>query len=136
MKFTRLLILFLFFPLFACQPLSELATASDDYTFTRFGKTLFKRYGFVTMKEIHLDKTMLLGHKVVVEGEVLELGRYKTYMVVSDNTARMLVVLSGVPSSMGLDEKIVGKRIKILGHIEDGKKGLPFVQASALQFMR
>ena len=118
-----------------CSELSKVGTSADVRLFDRFGWTIFSNPGLVTMKEIHLDKGLLGGQSVVIEGDVVELGKYNTHMVVSDNTARMLVVLTDVYWSLKLNEQIVGKKVKILGSVEDGKKGLPFVFARSFKIL-
>ena len=119
----------------SCDALQRTVQDVDLAAFESFGGTLFADPALVTMKEIHLDKGALVDQRIVIEGDVVEIGKYKTYMVVSDNTARMLVVLTEIYGGVPIDDKMVGRKIRLLGTVEDGKKGLPFMQAKALALL-
>jgi len=108
----------------------------DHRSFRWFGGTIFSEPGQVTMKEIHLDSGNLLGHEVIVEGTVVKRGEYFTHLIISDETARMLVVLTNMDLSEELLKKHSPKMLRVLGTVERGKKGLPFVLARALNPMQ
>lgn len=100
--------------------------------FRGFGGTLFSTPSKVSMKEVHLDNGTLLGAEIIVEGEVVNTGKYTTHLVLNDETARMLVVLTGIADAdLTLKDK-KPKMLRILGTVERGKKGFPFIQAKAL----
>ena len=63
----------------------------------------------------------------------MEIGSYQTYMVLSDNTARMLVVLTEIDfyDLIG-EENLQGEEVKILGMVDYGKKGLPYILAKSI----
>ena len=104
----------------------------DHFSFCKWGTTIFTDPQQVSLKEIHLDTGNLLGRTIVIEGKLQDIGKHLTHIVVDDNTARMLVVLTHMRSA---EEKIGNtppKMVKILGVVERGKKGLPYVSAIAI----
>ena len=104
----------------------------DQLSFSNWGTTIFSDPKQVSIKEIHLDTGGLLGRKIIIEGDLIDVGKYYTHIVVSDQSARMLVVLTKMRSP---DEKIgpvPPKVLKVFGTIERGKKGLPYVSAIAI----
>ena len=103
----------------------------DLKSFSWMGTTFFSDPPQVSMKEVHLESTLLLGRDVIVQGKVVELGDFSTYIVVADNSARMLVVLTEL-GEMQLKAGDVGRtEVKVLGSVNNGKKGLPYIQARA-----
>ena len=120
--------------LVGCEKMDDLPRQIDQISFHLLGGTVFSVPDQVTMKEIHLDKGLMAGRDVVVEGQVVELGRFTTYMIMADETARMLVVLSDTDSEEWIEEsqRQTRQKVKILGTIENGKKGLPYIQAKAV----
>ena len=117
----------------SCNKFNNTSEIVDLFTFNLVGGTIFSSPSQVTMKEIHLDKGILLGQEVVIEGKIVEVGRYNTYMVMTDKTARMLVVLTNlnVLEFFGNDE-YNRRSVKILGVIDYGNKGLPYVLAKGI----
>lgn len=131
MKFFQVLVVLLVLS-GGCGRVEDFYGAVDSLVFRSIGGTVFSKPDQVTLKEIHLDKGALVGQDVMVEGQVIETGRYDTYMVMSDTTARMLVVLTDVDDTMRVlskDVKVTKTPVKIIGTVEYGKKGLPFIQA-------
>ena len=126
----KLLTLCLFSALFTSC--SDWSHCIDEALFVRMGGTLFSNPNVVSMKEIHLDNGALLGREVVIQGGVVKTGEHMTHLVLSDQSARMLVVLSRVPNADSLlqDEKL--KNLRILGTVERGKKGLPLIMARVI----
>lgn len=120
----------------ACSRPEQVWRYVDDLVFSSVGSTVFFKPEQVTMKKIHLDKGALVGQNVMVEGHVIRTGRYDTYMVMSDDTARMLVVLTDVDNKMSVltrDIKSGRFPVRVIGTVEYGKKGLPFIQARNLR---
>jgi hypothetical protein len=104
----------------------------DGLAFKTFGTTLLSNAKMVSLKEIHLDSGSLLGQPVILEGVILDIGKYATHLVITDQSARMLVTLTALASEGIPDEGRASTSIRILGTVERGKKGLPFVSAIAL----
>ena len=117
----------------ACKQSNQLKKYIDYQSFEMVGGTLFSAPSQVTMKEIHLDKGLLFGQEVMLKGTIMEIGSYQTYMVLSDNTARMLVVLTDLDFYDKIcEENLKGEEVKILGVVDYGKKGLPYILAKSI----
>jgi hypothetical protein len=84
------------------------------------------------MKEILLDTGALQGREVIVEGEVLTIGKYGTFLILADKTGRLLVELTQIDPPLVMDRGFFPKRVRILGSIERGHKGLPLLVARAI----
>lgn len=101
----------------------------DLALFRSFGGTVFTSPHQATAKELHLDSGTLQGKLIIVQGEILEIGHHGTHVILSDSSATMLVVTT----LFGLEEndlaKWKGRTLRVLGTLERGKKGLPFVLA-------
>lgn len=105
----------------------------DQLSFGQWGKTFFSDPQQVSLKEIHLDTGNLLGRTIIVEGTLVEVGKHHTHIVVSDSTARMLVVLTKMRSPEKQIGESTSESISILGTVERGKKGLPYIAAIAVR---
>lgn len=97
------------------------------------GGTLFLEPTLVTTKEIHFDAGRLLGATVLLSAAVEELGKHDTYIVVSDGSGRMLVVLTNLEDSGFVKNDLKEKKVEILGTVERGKKGLPYILARSVK---
>ncbi len=118
----------------SCNKIENITEFFDTTSFEYTGGTLFKNPKRMTMKQIHLEKDGLVGKEVIVEGNILELGRFLTYAVLSDHTARMLIVLTDVDSKDTLNQPTSNANtLRILGSVENGKKGLPYILVKALK---
>ena len=119
-----------------CNRFEDLPRYTDALSFTWFGFTVFNPAEAVSLKELHFDKGSLLGHDVIVEGKLVEIGKFATYVIISDATARMLVILSEIDRPLPFltlgEEQSKPLSVRILGSVENGKKGLPFLQAKAI----
>lgn len=108
----------------------------DHKSFELVGGTLFTNPDLLTMKEIHLDNGTLTGREIIVEGKVAEVSPHGTYLVLVDDTARMLVVLTDMESGGPLVQLEKPKTLRVLGTVESGKKGLPQIRAHALNLLK
>lgn len=104
----------------------------DSLLFQETGSTIFINPIEPTMKEIHLDLSTMRGKEVVLKGRISEISEHLTYMVISDDNARMLVVLTGIQDSVLKRHRDQSSIVRVLGTIESGQKGLPFIMARAL----
>ena len=68
----------------------------------------------------------------MISGDVVEVSEHFTYMVIRDEQARMLVVLTGLESAGPTLRRMNPKSVRILGVVESGQKGLPYVIARSL----
>ncbi len=116
-----------------CNAGESIADSIDQLTFGWWGGTLFSSPNQVTMKEIHLDNGGLLGRSVIIEGSIVSVGKHYSHIVVADETARIMIVLTNLPDAEQTLKRFSQENIRILGSVERGKKGLPFVLAKSLQ---
>ena len=107
----------------------------DRQIFGKFGITVFASPTVISMKEVHLDSGALAGRQVVVEGTIVELGEHGTFMVVADDSARMMVVLTQMPTPVWFSEVHLKKQIRVLGTFESGRRGLPLIYARAIRWI-
>jgi hypothetical protein len=118
--------------IFACSACNNFSERVDRLAFESFGGTLLSSPKEVTVKEIHLDNGKLLGKKVIVQAAVVEVGEHATHLVVADSAARLLIVTTMLTNAPELLEKANPKSFRVLGTVERGKKGLPYVLAKAI----
>lgn len=128
----RLLLLALMIFLPACIDREVFIAFSDRFLFQHFGTTVFVNPSQLTMKEIHLDSASLRGKQVVISGKVVEVSDHFTYMVIGDDQARMLVVLTGLDSAGPTLRRAMPKSVRVLGVVENGQKGLPYLMARSV----
>lgn len=115
-----------------CWNGSNVSMVVDEWLFREAGGTIFSSPEKLTLKEVHLDNGTLVGRQVIVEGIVEEVNPLGTFLVISDNSARLLVVLTDVANILGVLPKKTDS-LQVFGSIESGKKGLPFLKAVALR---
>lgn len=119
-----------------CIKQEVVVAAADRLLFQHLGVTIFGNPGQLTMKEIHLDGAALRGKEVIIEGKVTEVSENFTYMVIADDQARMLVVLTGIESAGPSLRRDTPRGIRVLGVVESGQKGLPYVMARSLNVVQ
>lgn len=120
------------FSLSGCYNPAQLPGLVDRWSFLRMGGTLFGHPEALTLKEIHLDTGTLTGREVIVEGEVTAVSEHGTYLVLKDDMARMLVVLTDMEAAAPLLTEAKPKILKVMGTVETGVKGLPYIRARSL----
>lgn len=122
----------LFLLLTGCWSGRSLPEAIDDFSFNLTGGTVFSDPSQVTTKELHFDTGHLLGKEIILEGQIVSTGKYFTHLVLNDDSGRMLVVLTHLEKAEDLLKKKDLYAVKVLGTVERGKKGLPYVLARSL----
>jgi len=124
----------------SCHSNLSISESIDSYLFEFFGGTLFEKPSKISLKEIHLDDGRLQGKKIVVEGAVSSIGDHYSYVIITDKSARMLVLLNRILDAdkiLNEDQKIGdGKQLRVLGTIYKGKKGLPYISAISLNLTK
>ena len=115
-----------------CYDKLTLTEFVDKKSFEITGATIFSQPGQITTKEIHFDSGNLLGREVVIEGNIVKTGKFYTHLVLTDESGRMLVVLTKIEDAEDVLKVSNPEKIKVLGTIERGKKGLPYVLAKSL----
>lgn len=130
----RFIFLLLVMPvLSSCDSYQTWVTRVDNLSFDTVGGTIFSSPVQVTTKELHFDIGKMIGRRVILEGQVISLDDQGTHMVLDDEFGRMLVVLT----SYIQNEKLqigADSRIKVLGSVARGKKGLPVIVAQSLNY--
>ena len=115
---------------------SNWSTTMDESYFEWFGATLFSKPTVTTTKKIRFDSSLMLGKQVVIEGPIVEISDHFTYMVIADKTARMLINLTEIPEAKHFFDSRKPRILKVLGTVESGKKGLPFIMAQSMSIVR
>lgn len=87
----------------------------------------------ITAKELHLDSGKLTNVPVVVEGQILATGDQFTHLLLSDDSGRILVQLTQLPEIEDYFRRFKPSRIKVIGILERGKKGLPYLVADTVK---
>ncbi len=121
------------FILSGCSGWVPLSSRLDAVFFGLVGGTVFSDPYKVTTKQLHFDTGELFGKDVIFEGFVTEKGELSTYVVVRDEDGRMLVVLSQVDDAYKTLDRGDVNYIRVLGRLERGKKGLPYILAKAIR---
>lgn len=117
----------------SCQKIQDLKDDIDIRSFSWTGGTVFGEPFQVTTKQLHFDTGDLFGKDVILEGDILERGESSTHLVMADPDGRILVVLTSVDESYQILGEPSVNRVKILGRLERGKKGLPYLLAKAVR---
>ena len=118
-----------------CSPDHFVSRFADSVAFRVVGVAPVADVDTLTLKEIHLDNGGLTGRQVIVKGAVVSRSKHGTHLVMTDETARLLVVLTDLkPMQPNMREHDV-EVVSIMGTVESGKKGLPFLKASAVHLM-
>lgn len=117
----------------SCKKIQALKDDLDETSFAWTGGTVFGEPFQVTTKQLHFDTGDLFGKDVILEGDILDRGELSTHLVMADQDGRILVVLTGVDESYRILAKDSVNHVKILGRLERGKKGLPYLLAKAVR---
>lgn len=105
----------------------------DNWMFESFGGTIFTNPTRVTLKKIHLDNSDLIGKNLIVSGKVEKIGEYGTYVIISADSVKLLVVLTNISFVEKWLEENKPQSINVLGQLDIVRKGYPLFIASALQ---
>lgn len=115
-----------------CFEMGDAQSYVDRAMFRRIGGTMFSTPDLISMKEIHLETVATKGKELILEGQVADVGQHGTYLVLKDENARMLVVLTDVVDASDIVKKDAHQTMKVWGTLETGKKGLPYLMAKSL----
>lgn len=117
----------------SCTPLERAEEGLDRWSFGLTGGTVFSEPYQVTTKQLHFDTGTLFGKDVVLEGNIEKKGEAGTHLVLSDAEGRILVVMTQLESSFIDLEGSAARSLRVLGRLERGKKGLPYLLAKAVK---
>ena len=118
--------------LMGCRDAGGWRVSVDRALFAWLGRPVLSTPIEATLKEVHLDDGHLGGRDLLVEGKVLEVSEHGTFLVLSDDEARLLVVLTELEDAAGLLNREHPAAIRVMGSVETGTKGLPYLKARAL----
>jgi hypothetical protein len=118
--------------LVTCKQVETAQEGFDRWSFSWTGGTLFSEPQQVTIKQLHFDTGELFGKDVILEGDVRERGEAGTHLVLTDSEGQMLVVLTQIDDSHRVVDQRDVQSLRVLGRLERGKKGLPYVLAKAI----
>lgn len=117
--------------LVSCRRSEKIGLKFDEVFFEFFGETLFIKPELVSFKEVHLGLEQVDKKFVKVTGQVIDLGNHETYIVIGNKEDRLIVATTA--SYRSSDQKLnVGSNVGVVGVIEAGKKGMPFLRAYAI----
>jgi len=123
----------LLFFLTGCQGQLSLTQRVDVTSFRLIGHTIFANPPNVACKDIHLDSGMLLGTPVILKGELVSIGEHYSHLIMADDTGRMLVVLTDMLNPEARLGEGDFSSLAVLGTVERGKKGLPYLRARSIR---
>jgi hypothetical protein len=126
----------LLFCLSGCSGSGNLWRDFDSWIFAKYGKTIFVKPEELTVRGVHLGTGEVTSSDVVIEGRITDVSEHGTYFVLFDDVGRLLVVLSEMGTDVPIGAFEQSGSIRVLGSIESGKKGLPFLRARAIRFLR
>ncbi|MFW7378050.1 MAG: hypothetical protein ACOH5I_04520 [Oligoflexus sp.] len=130
------LLIFISLTLVSCDKGYKLRRNLDYLSFQMVGGTVFEKPNSVTTKELHFDTGRMIGREVVIEGKIVDLGKFDTYLVLSDGVGRMLIVLTHIEEAGDILTRSKNRQLKVLGTVERGKKGLPYILAKSIKLVK
>jgi len=116
----------------SCSSGVEVTNFIDRFFFSVFADTLFEKPKITGFREIHLSDDVYINGFVRVEGVVAEKGDFGTYIILSHNDDRLIVATTDLTVSDQVDLSL-GVAVSVLGNVEVGKKGMPFLRAQSLK---
>lgn len=116
----------------ACQSAHNISEGLDTWSFAKTGGTIFSSPFQVTTKQLHFDTGELFGKDIVLEGDVEYFGASFTHLLLADQEGKMLVVTTGLTDTYKAFGDVKSARVRVLGKLERGKKGLPYLMARSV----
>ncbi len=116
----------------SCQSIDEVSRGVDAWSFSHTGGTVFSSPFQVTTKQLHFDTGELFGKDIVLEGDVEYFGESFTHLLMVDKEGKMLVVTTELMDTYQDFRNIKTARVRVLGRLERGKKGLPYLLARSV----
>lgn len=125
----------LFLSVSGCEQSRAVLQRLDLWGFRLLGQSLLSDTGYVRIKEVHLNNRVLLGKPVIVAGALQKVGAQRTYLVMADSSAKLVVDLTKLSAAEReeLDEAQDDARLKVFGVVGINSKGHPHLLAKALK---
>ena len=105
----------------------------DLWTFTNAGMMIFDSVPLEEMRGVHLAGAGLINRDVLVKGRIELSGVGGTYVVVSDNSARMLVDLTRISADSNKSPPRTGKSLYVHGEVKNSERGHIYLVANAVR---
>lgn len=118
--------------LFGCSGKFKSSAAVDMLTFRLIADTIFEKPKIVGFKEIHLSNDVFLNKLVQVKGIVVERGDLGTFIIIAEDDDRLIIATTDLLREFRQNLS-VGSDISVLGTVESGKKGMPFLRAQSIK---
>ena len=106
---------------------APMARIFDSYIFEHLGGTLLSKPPEVSLKIIHLEPAKIEGRLVITEGMVLDRGKYDTSIILFDDNTRLFLDTTKIMAEEMSRYAVLQKRIRVLGTVDRGRKGLPIM---------
>lgn len=117
-----------------CQQSRVVLQELDLWGFRVFGKSLLSDTSYVRIKEVHLNNRVLLGKPVIVAGTLQKVGDQRTYLVMADSSAKLVVDLTSLSVAERAELEDKGEtQLKVFGVVGLNNKGHPHLLAKALR---
>jgi hypothetical protein len=104
----------------------------DKVIFTQIADTIFEKPKIVGFKEIHLSNDFFTDKLVQVKGNVVEKGDLGTFIILGEGDDRLIVATTDLVREFR-QRIYIGHSISVLGTVETGKKGMPFLRAQSIK---
>ncbi len=119
--------------LVGCENMKRGLSWFDAWSFEEFGRVWLSRPAILSLKEVYLSlEGSGSAGPVVVEGVIGQVGENGTYLVIEDETGRILVVLTDLATLPNGLESRKGTSLKVLGEVERSAKGAAQLRARAI----
>lgn len=105
----------------------------DLWTFSSLGTMFFDSVPLEQMRGVHLAGAGMINRDVLVKGRVEISGSAGTYVVVSDESARMLVDMTRISAENNRSTPKPGKAIYVHGEVKSSEKGHIYLVANAVR---
>ena len=103
----------------------------DPWTLPWFGKSLHRSLKRVSLKQVHIELSMLEDHDLWLSGKVSKVGEHNTYFILSESSRNLLVIQTDIVDfyrRITLEDQ--GSQLSVVGRLILQKKGLPALHAS------
>lgn len=105
----------------------------DLWTFNFMGMMIFDSVPLEDMRGVHLAGVGVINRDVLVKGRVEVSGPLSTYIVLSDQSARVLVDMTRISAESNAALPKVGRSVYVHGEVKTGEKGHIYLVANAIR---
>ena len=105
----------------------------DLWTFDHIGMMIFDSVPLEDMRGVHLAGAGVINRDVLVKGRVEVSGSHATYIVLSDQSARVLVDMTKLSALSNGSFPRVGRSVYVHGEVKTGEKGHVYLIANAIR---